>query len=356
VSIRRWPLFAPALALSLTLTAGCRDDTPVLTTRFIAFDSQIDVSIVGVNRTDAEEANRLLEQDFAFVDKAWHAWDPGPLGRVNQLLPTGKDFVAPPSILPLVHISQALYAQSGGLFNPATGYLNDLWGFRGEGRKAQKLPSARDIRQLVEANPAMTDVHVDGLLMRGTNPAVKLDFSVITKGYGIDLAIEHLRERGVRHAMVSAGGTVRVIGERSGQAWRVIVRRPSGTGVLAVLQLRGDESLATAADYVHSFVHEGRTYHNILDPRTGYPATGAHSVTVIHNNAATAEGAAQALFIAGPDHWVDLARHMGVQYVLMVDAAGTILLDPAMAKRAEFQDKGQELRLSPPLAVPIEGE
>ena len=134
------------------------------------------------------------------------------------------------------------------------------------------------------------------------------------------------------------------------------MRRPSGTGVLAVLQLRGDESLATVADYGRSFVFEGRTYHSILDPRTGYPATGAHSVTVIHNNAATAEGAAQALFIAGPDHWVDLARHMGVQYVLMVDAAGTILLDPAMAKRAEFQDKGQELRLSPPLAVPIEGE
>jgi len=358
VSISRWPLFVPALALSLTmaLTAGCRDDTPVLTTRFTAFDTQIDVSIVGVNRADAEEASRLLESDFAFVDKAWHAWDPGPMGRVNQLLPTGKEFVAPPSILPLVHISQGLFAQSGGLFDPATGYLNDLWGFRSDGRKVQRPPSARDIRQLVEANPSMTDVHVDGLLMRGTNPAVKLDFSAITKGYGIDLAIEHLRERGIRHAMVSAGGTVRVIGERSGQAWRVIVRRPSGTGVLAVLQLRGDESLATAADYGHSFVFEGRTYHSILDPRTGYPATGAHSVTVIHNNAATAEGAAQALFIAGPDHWVDLARHMGVQYVLMVDAAGTILLDPAMAKRAEFQDKGQELRLSPPLAVPIEGE
>ena len=209
-----------------------------------------------------------------------------PLGRVNQLLPTGEEFVAPPSILPLVRISQALYAQSGGLFNPATGYLNDLWGFRADGRKVQKPPSPREIRQLVDAAPAMTDVHVDGLMMRGTNPAIKLDFSAITKGYGIDLAIDHLRERGVRHAMVSAGGTVRVIGERSGQPWRVTVRRPSGTGVLAVLQLRGDESLATVADYGHSFVYEGRTYHHVLDPRTGYPATGAHSVTVIHNDAA----------------------------------------------------------------------
>ena len=152
----------------------------------------------------------------------------------------------------------------------------------------------------------MDDVHIDGLMLRGTNPAVDLDFSAITKGYGVDLAIGHLRELGVRHAMVSAGGTVRVIGERSGQPWRITVRRPSGSGVLAVLQLRGDESIATVADYERNFDFEGKTYHQPLDPRTGYPAAGARSVTVIHSDAATAEGAATALFIAGPEAWVEI--------------------------------------------------
>jgi len=360
VSTSRRPLFAPAwiltLGLALAPISGCRDETPVVTARFIAFDTQIDVSIVGVSRADAERAARLLEEDFAFMDRAWHAWDPGPLGRVNQLLPTGEAFVAPPSIMPLVSLSQSLYEKSGGLFNPAIGHLNHLWGFHGDEFKGHRPPESREIRRLVAADPGMDDVHVDGLTLRGSNPAVDLDFSAITKGYGIDLAVEHLRELGVRHAMVSAAGTVRVIGERSGQPWRITVRRPSGSGVLAVLQLRGDESLATVADYERNFVFEGKTYHQPLDPRTGYPAAGTHSVTVIHSDAATAEGAATALFIAGPEGWVEVARRLGVRYVLMVDGAGSVVMDPAMAKRADFFDKGQDVQLSPPLVDPAAGE
>ncbi len=358
------PSFAPAwtpvlsLALSLILlpVAGCRDETPVVTARFTAFDTQIDVSIVGVNRGDAERAARLLQEDFTFMDRAWHAWDPGPMGRVNQLLPTGQAFVAPPSIMPLVRLSQTLYEQSGGLFNPAIGHLNHLWGFHSDDVRGRRPPDAREIRRLVAADPGMDDVQIDGLKLRGTNAEVDLDFGAITKGYGVDLAVGHLRELGVRHAMVSAGGTVRVIGERSGQPWRITVRRPSGSAVLAVLQLRGDESVATVADYERNFAFEGKTYHQPLDPRTGFPATGARSVTVIHGDAATAEGAATALFIAGPKEWFDIARRLGLRYVLIVDGAGTVLMDPSMAKRVEFFDKGQEIRQSPPLSEPAAGE
>ena len=353
----RWPLFVPAwiLTLTLALTAGCRNQTPVVTARFTAFDTLIDVSIVGVAKDDADRAVRLLEEDFTFMDRAWHAWDPGPLGRVNQLLPTGKPFVAPPSIMPLVKISQELYEHSGGLFNPAIGHLNALWGFRGEGSSARQPPDPREISELVATNPGMDDVHVDGIRMRCDNPAVNLDFSGITKGRGIDLAVGHLRDLGVRHAMVSAGGVARVIGERSGQPWRVIVRRPSGSGVLAVLQLRGDESIATVADYDRSFVFQGKTYHLPLDPRTGYPASGARSVSVVHSDAVTAEGAAAALFVGGSDGWFETAQRLGVRYVLMVDAAGAMVMNPAMAKRAEFVDKGQVIRESAALGAPSQG-
>jgi thiamine biosynthesis lipoprotein len=226
----------------------------VVTARFTALDTQIDVSIVGISRSEAERAGKLLEEDFAFMDRAWHAWDPGPLGRVNQLLPTGEPFVAPPSILPLVRLSQNLYGRSGGLFNPAIGHLNHLWGFHSSDPQGRRPPDAREIQRLVATAPGMDDLRIDGLTLRSSNAAVDLDFSAITKGYGIDLAVGHLRELGVRHAMVGASGTVRVIGERSGQPWRITVRRPSGTGVLAVLLLRGDESIATVGAYARSYV------------------------------------------------------------------------------------------------------
>jgi len=135
----------------------------------------------------------------------------------------------------------------------------------------------------------------------------------------------------------------------------VIVRRPSGSGVLAVLQLRGDESIATVADYDRSFVFQGKTYHLPLDPRTGYPASGARSVSVVHSDAVTAEGAAAALFVGGSDGWFETAQRLGVRYVLMVDAAGAVIMNPAMAKRAEFVDKGQVIRESAALGAPSQG-
>jgi thiamine biosynthesis lipoprotein len=76
---------------------------------------------------------------------------------------------------------------------------------------------------------------------------------------------------------------------------------------------------------------------------------------VIHSDAATAEGAANALFVAGPQNWHEVARSLGVRYVLLVDRAGTVTMDPAMTKRAEFIDKGLEIREAPPLSDPAPG-
>jgi thiamine biosynthesis lipoprotein len=89
--------------------------------RFNAFGSQVDLSLVGVSAAQAQQAAAAIEHDFQFMDRAWHAWGPGPLARVNELLPAGEPFVAPPSIVPLVRLSQRFAEQSGGLFNLAIG-------------------------------------------------------------------------------------------------------------------------------------------------------------------------------------------------------------------------------------------
>ena len=111
----------------------------------------------------------------------------------------------------------------------------------------------------------------------------------------------------------------------------------------------GDESLFTSGDYDRNFIYEGKTYHHIIDPRTGYPAEGTRSVTVAHTDATTADAAATALFVAGPDHWHEVARRMGMRYVLLVDSEGTVHMNPAMAERLELVDEDVEIELSPPL-------
>lgn len=338
-------------ALLLLLTSACEKTEPVYNSRFLAFGTLTDISIVGVSHERALAATQALEEDFAAMHNAWHAWNPGPLGRVNALLKEGKSFAAPPSVLGLLVKSRQLANDSEHLFNPAIGRLINLWGFHSDSPDCKQPPEDDSIKILVDKNPNMNDIHIDDFHLQSGNPIVKLDFGAIGKGFGIDMAIEHLRELGIKNAIVNSGGDLRAIGSRSGRPWRIAIRSPSGSGTLGFLHVKGDESVFTSGDYERNYIWEGKTYHHIIDPRTGYPATGTRSVTVIHSDATTADAAATALFVAGPKDWHRIARKMGIEYVLLIDKHGITHMNPAMQQRVVLMDKKQPVEISPPLII-----
>jgi thiamine biosynthesis lipoprotein len=338
--------------LLLLLFSACEKTEPVYNSRFLAFGTLTDISIVGVSHERALAATQALEEDFAVMHNAWHAWNPGPLGRTNELLKEGKPFAAPPSVLGLLVEARQLANDSEHLFNPAIGRLINLWGFQSDSPDCQKPPEDQSIKLLVGKNPSMNDIRIDDFHLQSSNPVVKLDFGAIGKGYGIDMAIEHLKELGIKNAIVNSGGDLRAIGSRSGRPWRIAIRSPSGSGTLGFLHVKGDESVFTSGDYERNYVWEGKTYHHIIDPRTGYPATGTRSVTVIHSDATTADAAATALFVAGPEDWHRIARKMGIEYVLLIDKHGITHMNPAMQQRVSLMDKHQPVDISPPLVIP----
>lgn len=341
--------FTGLLLIALLLLGGCEKDQPVYNSRFLAFGTLTDISIVGIPRKRAESAVDTLEDDFAIMHKAWHAWAPGPLTRTNNLLAEGVRFAVPPSVLTLMKKSRELARQSDQLFNPAVGRLIRLWGFQSDTIKDQRPPDDAAIAKLLEANPSMEDIQIDGIHAQCSNPAVQLDFGAIGKGYGIDLAIEHLKEMGIKNAIVNSGGDLRAIGSRSGHPWRIAIRSPSGSGTLGFLYVSGDESVFTSGDYERNYLWQGTLYHHIIDPRTGYPARGTRSVTVIHENATVADAAATALFVAGPKNWHRIAKQMGIKYVLLIDEHNVVHMNPAMQKRVQLMNKNQALAISKPL-------
>ena len=336
------------LLFPLFLT-GC-DSTPHLFKgKFLAFGTLVDITIAGIEQPAAQSATDIIEDDFKRMHRSWHAWDPGPLGRVNRLIQTGATFSTPPSVLPLILRGKALSEQSNGLFNPAIGQLIDTWGFHRNDPAGNRPPEPEKIQALVRQRPSMSDLVINGIQMRSNNTAVKLDFGAFGKGYGIDLAIEHLKEMGIQNAILNAGGDLRAIGSRNGQPWRIAIRHPSGEGVLGIIETHGSESIFTSGDYERNFIWQGKRYHHIIDPRTGYPSTGTKSVTVIHEDATTADAAATALFIAGPAGWFEIAQRMELSYVLLVDSDNTIHMNPAMQKRVELTDSHYAIKLSPAL-------
>ena len=328
-------LWAPLL-LTLLLSA-CSRPPQVYQQQSYVFGTLVNISIMGVSESTAEQATAAISQDFQQEHRDWHAWVPGALTRINDAIAAGKPTKVIPSLIPLIEKSKTLSDKSEGLFNPTIGRLLNLWGFQANEPPNGPVPSKESIAALVARHPSMDDVHLNGDMLSCDNPAVKLDFGAVGKGYAIDLAIKRLREFGIKDAIINAGGDLRAIGQHGNRPWRVGIRHPQGTGILAYLDVSGDESVFTSGNYERFREDHGVHYAHILDPRSGWPVQGITSVTVIADDGAKADASATALVVAGVKEWVSIAARLGLKEVMLVDEAGTVYMSPAMAERVHFE-------------------
>jgi len=319
-----------------SVLAACSSPEAPVKQQFYSFGTIVEVSLWNVQPAHAEEVLKQLQEDMDYMHETWHAWHNGPVSRLNSLLPHGKPFSVAPSVLPLIEQSKVLYQKSNGLFNPAIGGLITLWGFAQDEPPLGPPPTENEIKAFVDNLPTMDDLEIDGISIHSKNPRLQLNFGAYAKGYAVDMLMQRMREMGVTNGIINAGGDLRAIGSKGGKPWRIAIRHPQGQGVLAFVEIQGDESVFTSGNYERFFTYEDRRYHHILDPRTGYPAKGSTSVTVIHTNAAEADAAATAIFVAGPGHWQATAAAMGMTQVMVVDEALAIEMTPAMARRVQF--------------------
>ena len=340
-----------AVLLFSLLVSGCEHQAgPVFRQQVLAFGTIIDITIDGVERSHAEQVSGELEQLLLGWHRDWHAWEPGLLTQTNDRLAAGEPFTADPAILPLIIEANRLSELSKGLFNPLIGKLLAMWGFQGNPLPEGTLPDPEAIEAWLANAPTVADIKLDGDRLVSRNPAAAYDFGGFAKGYAIDRCIEHLRARGIEHAIINTGGDLRAIGSRSERRWRIGIRHPREDDILASIDTDGDDSVFTSGDYERLFSVDEVRYHHILDPRTGYPATGTMAVTVVHDNATLADAAATALFVAGPGEWQDLARQMGIRRVMLVDREGTIHISPAMRDVITLsRDVMDKARLTDPL-------
>jgi thiamine biosynthesis lipoprotein len=225
---------------------------------------------------------------------------------------------------------------SGGLFEQRLGALVRLWGFDTAEREPVQPPASGAIAALLEAVRAAP--HYDGGASYGPAPGLCWDLGGIGKGYIVDLALDWLRRRGFADAIVNAGGNVAARGARGDRPWRVGIRDPRSAAelpqLLAALDVHG-ESVITHADDQRYFEHQGLRYAHLLHPRTGQPARGLRSLTVVHPDGALADGGGAALYVAGHEGWPALAARLGIRQVLAVDDEGAVWASETLAPRLQ---------------------
>ncbi len=334
------------LTILMTLTACSEPPPQVHKARLFTLGTLVDVSVLDQDEATAQKATNIVETELAFINTQWHAWRDSPLTKINRQLAQRKKVAIDTSTYRFIKQAQTLAAMSNQLFNPAIGSLVGLWGFHSDNTPVGPPPAEATIEARVKEAPSMASITLTPTTISSNNPAVQLDFGAFGKGYAIDRAIEKLKQAGIENAIVNAGGDLRAIGSKGERPWRIGIRHPTEAGVIASIETRGDESLFTSGNYERFFDFDGKRYHHIIDPRSGYPATGTLSVTVIHRNAATADAAATALFIAGTQQWQQIARQMGIDEVMLIDRDLTIYMTPEMATRIHIEIDDANIRIA----------
>ncbi|MGO9109315.1 MAG: FAD:protein FMN transferase [Thermoguttaceae bacterium] len=222
-----------------------------------------------------------------------------------------------PRLFALLQGAMQLWRDSGGAYDLTAAPLWEAWGFA---RRSGAIPSPEQLAQArslvggqwVELDDAQKTIR---LLCRG----VRLNLGSIGKGYAVDRAVEHLLAAGVSDFLVHGGySSVAARGSAGGpatlgaasdiaaapttarQPWKIGVKDPLHDELrLGQVELH-DRALGTSGAQFQSFRHQGRRYGHILDPRTGQPADGVLSVTVLAPTAAEADALSTAFYVMGP--------------------------------------------------------
>ena len=256
------------------------------------------------------------------------------VSKINQA--AGKDRV-PVSKELMVVIQRSLFwsEKTAGAFDITIGPAQELWNF-----DAPSLPSKNSIADAIKKID-FRKIQLEEQNIFLPEKWMRLNLGAIAKGYAVDKAIDVLRKNKIQNALINAGGDLKSIGKRSDQLnWRIGLQHPRNSeSLLASFSISGN-AVATSGDYQKYFEQNGKRYHHILDPKTGYPATtGSMSATVIAKNVMDADALSTAIFVLGPEKGIALIDSLSDTEGLIIDSEGETRVSRNMGSIENFSLK-----------------
>lgn len=339
MSLRRLSLLL-AVFLLLTATGGlplfmtsCSRPAAYTATYLDTFDTVLTVT---VGATDRETANRIsadihaIALDLHRKFDIYHTYEGmNNLATVNAAAGKSTPVAVDGDVIALLALGQKVYTLSEGRVNIMLGAVLSQWH---DCRTAgDRIPDGEALATALGEHCAMESLAVDEAAgtVRITDPAASLDVGAIAKSYAAARILAYAREAEVESLLVNLGGHVLAIGSHpDGDPWRVAVRNPADGSVLRTLEVE-DASVVTSGDDQRTFTVDGVTYHHLIDPATGYPATHHRSVTLVAPLSLTAEadGISTALFLMTREEGEALLATLTGAEAIWVDGQGSNATD-----------------------------
>lgn len=282
-----------------------------VTRRAMACEFQVDLN-AGQYPQGTPAALKALELISHLEDQMSVFRPESEISRLNRTAAEGPVQVES-RLFDLLALAWRLNEETAGAFDVTSGPLWRAWGFA---RRQGSVPSAEELTDALERTGAgLVELDEDVRTVRFGKPGMEINLGSIGKGYALDRAAERLLEAGVGDFLLHGGqSSVLARGRRmepsapEGAGWKVGLRDPVRPNTrLAEIRLV-DQALATSGSARQYFRHAGRRYGHILDPRSGWPAEGVYSATVLAPEAALADALATAFCVMGPDATLDYCQ------------------------------------------------
>lgn len=314
------PPSAPAQAATARVTQRViGGDTGLVTRSDTVMGTSLEILVVAPAGPEVEAAIDAATAALRRVEDLMTTYRPSALTRFNDA--AGREVAVDDEVLAVLEEARRVCLLTGGAFDPTFQGAARVWDFDHPGARPPTPEEARAAFRAVDCRR----LHIDRA--RGVarlEPGMAVGLGGIAKGYGVGKAAQVLRARGYESFVVNAGGDLYVSGRYQGRTWRVGIRHPRRPDEdIAVLPATG-YAVATSGDYERYFEYEGRRYHHILSPRTGFPADGCQSVTILARDPTLADALATGVFVLGPERGLALVERLDGVETLIVDAAGHV--------------------------------
>jgi thiamine biosynthesis lipoprotein len=286
----------------------------------VIMGTSVRVELWAEDRVAGESAMAAVMEQMHHIDETMSPFKPdSELTRINRAAGDGPVPVSRP-MYDIIARSIEFSQLSGGAFDITYASVGHLYDYRLRIHPDEdELARAREAigyRNLVLDPQART--------IRFARPGVRIDLGGFAKGQAVDDGAAILRGRGIRNAIVTAGGDSHILGDRRGRPWTIGIRDPRKSGeMVAVLPLE-DVALSTSGDYERFFEQDGIRYHHLIDPGTGKSPSGVRSVTVVAPDGLTSEALTKSVFVMGVEKGMRLVESLDGVDAVVVDAAGAL--------------------------------
>lgn len=268
--------------------------------------TNIQVEVWSDNALQGEQATQTVMREMERINQLMSPYiETSELSLLNQHAAV-HPVVVSQELFDLIYLSVQLSEETEGAFDVTFASVGYLYNYR-----TKDKPSDAEVNELLEAinfRHIIFDANKNSIYF--AHPNVRIDLGGIAKGHAVDNAILLLQNMGITHALVTAGGDTRLLGDRHGKPWMVGIRDPRHVDKQAVVLPLVNTGLSTSGDYERYFEQDGERYHHIISPKSGKSVHEVQSVSIIGPRSTLNDALSTAVFVLGVNRGMNLLNRI----------------------------------------------